>query len=214
MRTLLLSILMVFASSVPMHSAHGDESPPQKSTIAQVPESRIGSDVIGTQLPLNDLRWINTKDGKALPTAGKVTLVRWWTDTCPYCETSLPAISALEKEYSNQRLQTVAVYHPKPRRAVSNKSVMNAAERIGFEGTVAVDDDWAVLRRAYLDIGKRPATSVSFLLDHDGKIRYIHPGPELRPANRPDESELQAQYDEMQEAIAALIAELPQASAE
>lgn len=172
-----------------------------------VPKPAVGADVVGTRMPLEDLRWLNTAGGKPVETEDRVTLVRWWTDTCPYCETSLPAISALEEQYKDRGFQTVAVYHPKPPRAVANETVLDASARFGYEGPVAADDEWAVLRLAYLDKGRRPATSVSFLLDGDGAIRYIHPGPELRPGKGRHESDLQAQYDEMHQAIEALLRE-------
>ncbi len=188
-------------------AAHGQVSHEESGKV-QLPETRVGADVIGKRLPIKDLRWLNTEDGKAPPLAGHVTLVRWWTDTCPYCARSLPAIADLETEYAVRGFQTIAVYHPKPPRAVKMETVLEAAHRIGYSGPVAVDDDWAVLRKAYLDTGDRRATSVSFLLDAEGRIRYVHPGPELRGGDGPKESDLQAQYDEMRQAIEALLAEI------
>jgi len=174
-----------------------------------VPKSKAGANMVGTELPLEELRWLNTENEVAPDITGRVTLVRWWTDTCPYCATSLPAITALEEAYSSQGFQTAAVYHPKPPRAVKNDAVLANAKRFDYESAIAVDDDWAVLQRAYLDTGSRKATSVSFLLDGEGKIRYVHPGPELRPGKGRREANLQTQYDDMRKAIEALLAELP-----
>ena len=183
------------------------QSTDEGAAIKALPKTQVGADVIGTRLPLDALRWLNT-EGNTPPTLeGRITLVRWWTDSCPFCATSLPAIAELEEAYSADGLQSIGVYHPKPPRAVDHESVLHAAKRIGYDGHIAVDEDWAVLRASYLDLGQRPATSVTFLLDASGTIRYIHPGPELRPGEGDGESALQAQYDEMREAIEALIDE-------
>src|SRR5687768_2173983 len=59
-----------------------------------------GQDVAGTKMPpLHFDRWINTPGDKPLDTSGKVTLYRWWTDGCPHCEKTLPAVEALRKRY-------------------------------------------------------------------------------------------------------------------
>ena len=47
----------------------------------------------------------------------------------------------------------------------------------GFRFPIAIDADWATLRRWWLEAAPRRATSVSFLLDRDGVIRHVHPGP-------------------------------------
>jgi thiol-disulfide isomerase/thioredoxin len=179
----------------------------EEKEMVKLPESKAASDVIGEHLPLGDLRFLNVEDPEALLQNGHVKLVRWWTDSCPYCAGSLPAIADLEEKYGDRGFDTIAVYHPKPPRDVPNDAVLDAAKELKFRSAVAVDDDWAVLRRAYLDTGRRRATSVSFLLDGEGRIRYVHPGPELRPSDRPDEADLQAQFEEMTQAIEALLAE-------
>src|SRR4051812_1758058 len=33
---------------------------------------------------------------------GRVVVVRFWTDTCPYCARSLPALQALAEEFRDQ----------------------------------------------------------------------------------------------------------------
>ena len=112
----------------------------------------------------------------------KAVLYRWWTDTCPYCESSLPAIERLRKKYGEKGLAVVAAYHPKPPRSVDDETILETAERFGYYGPVAVDIDWSELKKAYLDSGRRRATSVSLLVDSEGVIRFVHPGPVLFPS--------------------------------
>ena len=173
---------------------------------ASVPPSRGGRDMLGQPLPLDGVRWINTPDHEAVAVEGKVTLVRWWTDTCPYCAGSLPAIDALSRANAERGFQTIAVYHPKPPRHVDPADALDTAKRLGYQGAVAIDRDWAVLDRLYLSKGNREATSVSFLLDRQGIVRHVHPGPEFRPTDDPAEKRLNDDFEAIQSAIETLLA--------
>ena len=48
-----------------------------------------------------------------------------------------------------------------------------------FHGKVVIDGDWSQLEKWWLGTGKRQATSVSFLVDVEGVVRFVHPGPVL-----------------------------------
>jgi peroxiredoxin len=117
---------------------------------------------------------------------GKVALVRWWTSGCKLCSTSAPAIAELAK-----KVPVVAVYHPKPPRDVSAEQVRDFAKQIGMPGTLAVDRDWKVLDR-WMAPGKRAFTSLTFVLDRKGKVRYVHPGGAIEAG---DAKELAQQID-------------------
>ena len=117
---------------------------------------------------------------------GKVTLVRWWTNGCNLCSTSAPALTGLSKKAA-----VVAVYHPKPPRDVTAEDVRGFAKAIGMPGTLAIDRDWKVLDR-WMAPGKRQFTSLTFVLDKKGKVRHIHPGGIIEPA---DAKQLSQQID-------------------
>jgi thiol-disulfide isomerase/thioredoxin len=168
----------------------------------------VGSELAGrdvTQsLPNRFARGVRRKDAKA-------TLLRFWTDTCPYCERSLPALEELRARYVEDGLDTIAIYHPKPPRAVDDAEVAAAATRLGFSGVVAVDESWNALNAIWLETGKREATSASFLLDASGRIRYVHPGPEFHPSDAPEYADADRDYRALDAAIAKLLAEKPDA---
>jgi thiol-disulfide isomerase/thioredoxin len=117
------------------------------------------------------LTWVDS----APDLKGKVTLVRWWTNGCKLCSTSAPALTELGKKAA-----IVAVYHPKPPRDVSADDVRAFAKDIGMPGTLAIDRDWKVLDR-WMAPDKRSFTSLTFLLDKKGKVRYVHPGGIIEP---------------------------------
>jgi hypothetical protein len=158
-------------------------------------------DLVGTRLPeLHFDAWL----AAAAATAGASpapTLYRWWTDSCAYCEASLPAIETLRLRFEPRGLRVVAVYHPKPPRDVAPATIRDAAERFGYHGLIAVDRDWSELTRFYLSTGDRPATSASFLVDREGIIRFVHPGPEIHTSD--------AAYADLERAIERVLAPRP-----
>jgi thiol-disulfide isomerase/thioredoxin len=101
---------------------------------------------------------------------GKVVLVRWWTNGCHYCSDSAPVLAALAK-----KAEVVAVYHPKPPRDVTPEAVREAAKAIGLPGRLAIDRDWKVLER-WKAGEKYDFTSLTFLLDRKGAVRFVHKG--------------------------------------
>lgn len=115
-------------------------------------------------------------DGAAPDLKGKVAVVRWWTSGCALCEASAPALRELAK-----KVPVVAVFHPKPKRDVEPAAAREAAKALGLPGTVGVDRDWKVLGR--WKAGKPYAfTSLTFLVDRRGAVRYVHPGGEITEA--------------------------------
>ncbi len=172
-----------------------------------VPMSSQAADLLGKRLVLDELDCLNTPDNKPPEPAAKVTLVRWWTDTCPSCAMSLPAIDQLRREFATRGLQTLAVYHPKRPRNVTAHEVLQMAKAIGYTGWVATDPQWKTLQRVYLGTDERRSTSVCFLLDGKGVIRYVHPGPAFGRTDDPDKVQLNQDYLHLVAAIKAILAE-------
>jgi len=104
--------------------------------------------------------------------------VRWWTDTCPFCSTSAPVLNKLHDDYAERGLRVVGIFHPKPAGDDDPGRMRRAAERFGFTFPVALDDSWVALRRWWLSRDRARFTSVSFVLDRKGVIRWVHPGGE------------------------------------
>jgi thiol-disulfide isomerase/thioredoxin len=214
-RLVYLMILLLGVCSVQLA---GEEKPAQ-TVIQTLPESRGGQDVLGSRLalPLKFDRWLppaakdNDKGKGKDNDAGKpakaprATLYRWWTNGCPFCEETLPAIEALRKTYGDDGLRVVAVYHPKPPREVSDEQIRKYADGLGYHGDIAVDTNWSVLKEAYLSKNDRRATSISLLVDADGVIRFVHPGTEYFPSKKAEESQQNADYELLTKAIRALL---------
>ncbi len=96
------------------------------------------------------------------------------------CTRSAPVLADLAKKAA-----VVAVYHPKPPRDVTPEAVREAARAIGMPGTLGVDRDWKVLDR-WKPPAERSFTSLTFLLDKRGRVRFVHKGGTLEPAEGAD----------------------------
>ena len=166
----------------------------------------VGQQLVGTKLPeLEFDRWIKPDDD-ADAAAPKLTLYRWWTDGCPYCEKSLPGLERLRTKYGSRGLAVVGVYHPKPRRRVRDADVLRAAHAVGYHGDLAVDETWTQLDLAF-DPASRRATSISLLVDDERTIRFVHPGPVLFPSDDPANARANADYERLEAAIKELLGE-------
>lgn len=134
--------------------------------------------LIGTKAPEWSLdRWVNSKPLSVQELKGKVVLVRWWLETCPYCRATAPSLNEFYEKYAKKGLVIIGMYHPKPYgRRVSHEEVTRYSEAKDFKFPIAIDEEWATLKRYWFDQGGEAFTSVSFIIDREGLIRYIHPG--------------------------------------
>ncbi|MEE8405393.1 MAG: TlpA family protein disulfide reductase, partial [candidate division Zixibacteria bacterium] len=170
-----------------------------------MPLSRGGRDMIGKKFDISELQFTNENNSFEL--AGKVSLIRWWTDTCPFCSASLPAIENLRETFAADAFQTLAVYHPKPPRPVNREDILSAARTLGYTGDVAIDINWQVLDKKYLSTGERSATSVTFILDKQGVVRFVHPGPEFQKSADLGKTQENKDYQDIKSAIEFLLSE-------
>ena len=168
-----------------------------------------GAELLGRPAPEWDtLEWVQSGPLALRDLRGKVVLIRWWTDSCPMCVRSAPALNEFHELYGERGLVVVGMYHPKPiSRGISPEQVEQAAQERGFEFPIALDLGWSNLRKYWLGGQDRRATSVSFLLDRHGIIRYIHPGPEYHRAGEGRHAQCGADYLEFKQKIEELLRE-------
>lgn len=173
---------------------------------AGVPASRGGQDLIGQPAKAwGELSWLNSAPLRLEELRGQVVLVRFWTDTCPFCAATAPALAKIHDDYAERGLVVLGFYHPKPRGSAASLEVIERrAEELGIRFPIAVDERWATLDDWWLSGRERAATSVSFLLDRDGRIRFVHPGPEFSPESERERS--RRDHEQVRQAIEALLA--------
>ncbi|MDG2148423.1 MAG: TlpA disulfide reductase family protein [Planctomycetota bacterium] len=197
-----MALLATFSVSCDSSSAHSPEAVRQPA--ATHPEGlSVAADLPTRWIGTPQALWINSQPDFGPDQPARATLVRFWTDTCPFCEASLPAIESLRKEFGPRGLRTLGIYHPKPPRVVTDTHVAEAAARLGYHGPIGVDEQWAALQRMWLGGGERRATSASLLLDEEGVVRFVHPGPEFHPSRDPGHADCDRDYRELRAAILA-----------
>ena len=151
-------------------------------------------------------RWVDAKPLTLESLRGKVVLVRWFNTGCRYCGNTLPALETLRTKYAAQGLVVVGVFHPKPIGKVSDAFVKKTAHELGFRGPIAVDEKWSTLDRWWLDgHADRNWTSVSFLIDREGIVRWAHGGGEYHPSTDPRHARCDASYAELERTIRRLL---------
>ncbi len=122
-------------------------------------------------------QWQNSPSLKLDELKGKVVLVRWWmAPGCRYCAATAPALNEFHRDYQERGLIVIGAYHHKASRPLRVEEVKAQAEKLGFKFPVAIDPEWKTLRAWWLDGQDRDFTSVSFLIDRQGVVRFIHPG--------------------------------------
>jgi peroxiredoxin len=190
-------------------AGNGPEDSHHHSDAASVETPREGAELIGTQAPgWETAEWLNAEPVRLRDLRGKLVLVRWWTDTCPFCRRSAPALNEFHERYVARGLVLIGMYHPKPiHRPITADLVRDAAEERGFRFAIAIDRDWSILRRWWLNGRRRLATSVSFLIDKRGVIRYVHPGPVFHREVLHGDDRPRADFLELQGMIEKLLAE-------
>ena len=177
--------------------------------------AKEGDELIGKAAPKwGTLKWMNSQPLKLSELEDKVVLIRWWTETCPFCSGSAPALNEFHDIFKEKGLVVIGMYHPKPPGPRRQKTLEKAVKRLGFEFPIALDMDWKTLRGYWLAKGRHRWTSVSFLIDKRGKIRYIHPGGEYYKEEGETRMEAQRDYDELKAMIEKLIAEPSQSKTE
>ena len=179
------------------------------STAGVETASRAPDEPIGHPAPAWSFeRWVRGGPLSLETLRGKVVLVRWWTDGCPYCESTLPALEKLEARYAQRGLVVIGAYHPKPPREVSDRQILAVAKKLGFTGPIALDGEWSTLERYWL--GGHPErgwTSVSFLIDREGVIRWLHGGGEYHPSSDPRHATCDLEYRGLEQALRAALDE-------
>jgi len=145
---------------------------------------------------------------------GQVVVVRFWTDSCPYCAKSLPALEQLSEEFSDDPVLIIGAYHSKP--FGSERPWSDALERSrddwGVSFPLAYDRRWRTLRHWWLEGGAPRATSSTFVIDAEGDVAFIHPGPLFFPSDDPAHQRYNRDFQRLREAIRDAVAQQAESS--
>ncbi len=190
MTPILLSLLATLAAPVP----RGEDAHAQALLGQPAP-------------PLPALTWLDGKRRSLRSLAGQVVVIRNFTRGCPYCEGSLPALEQIHQDWKGKGVVVLGVYHPKPPRPAASDEAAAAARALGATFPVAVDPDWALVNRWWLERTAGTWTSITWVLDKRGRIRFVHPGGEYHPGGGPEHARCNRDEADLRKTIATLAAE-------
>jgi peroxiredoxin len=177
-------------------------SGPPKLAIGPDADKSDVSSIAGKTAPAWELpTWFNSKPLHTTDLKGRVVLVRWFMSSeCQYCSATAPSLVALHDAYEPEGLTIVGMYHHKSESPLVVENVRELVQdHYGFKFPIAIDDDWKTLKRWWLDAHPESWTSVSFLVDRKGVVRFVHLGGEYPPES--------ADYRQMRTWIDELVAE-------
>ena len=166
-----------------------------------------GADLVGTRAPAlsSDIQWLWGGPLTQEELEGKVVLLRFWLIGCPYCKATAPALVELHEEYADQGLLVVGLHHPKSDVARDPEVVRKAAKRYGFEFPVGMDNDWTTIRAYGTGTTFTRFTSLSFLIDREGNIAFVHDGGEFHTGGGKKHADCNAAYQALREKIEQLL---------
>jgi peroxiredoxin len=101
---------------------------------------------------------------------------------------------ALHDELADRGLAVIGLYHHKDAAPLVDDDVRALAERFGFTFPVAIDRDWRTLDRWWMHDHPDGWTSISFLIDRRGVVRYVHTGGSYAPGST-DAKQMRAWID-------------------
>lgn len=132
--------------------------------------------------------WFNSRPLAIKNLSGKVVLVDFWTYTCINCIRTLPYLKNWHDKYADKGLTIIGVHTPEFEFEKKATNVKAAIKDFGLKYAVVQDNNfatWNAYRNRYW-----PA---KYLIDKNGKIRYMHFG--------------EGAYDETEMKIQQLLAE-------
>ena len=148
MKRLLLTCLAGLLFSGGAHAAGFEARPAAPAPELEAP------DLAGTPRTLADYR-------------GKVVLLNFWASWCPPCVREMPSLERLRVKMAGRPLAIVALDSAEQREDVD---AFLARMKLGFP--ILLDPDGVNTRR-----WKVFALPTSFLLDAEGRVRYVLTGP-------------------------------------
>lgn len=132
--------------------------------------------------------WINSEPLNLKDLRGRVVLIDFWTFGCYNCRNTLPFIKSWHDRYRDKGLTVVGVHSPEFDFERKVENLRREVDSLGIRYPVVSDNDYKTW-----DAYSVEAWPTIFLLDKQGRIRWMHVG--------------EGKYDEAERIIQKLLAE-------
>jgi thiol-disulfide isomerase/thioredoxin len=158
-----------------IRSSLGSSTEYKSSESATAPELAAGEWINSAPLKLNELR-------------GRVVLIEFWTFGCINCRNTLPYVKSWHDRYQDKGLTVIGVHSPEFDEERKVEGLRREVTSLGIRYAVVTDNDYRTWGAYHVE-----AWPTSFLLDKQGRIRWMHVG--------------EGGYDEAERLIQKLLAE-------
>src|SRR6185295_2147430 len=115
--------------------------------------------------------WINSEPLKLADLRGRVVLIDFWTFVCYNCRNTLPLVKSWNDRYEGKGLTIIGVHSPEFDEERNVVHLRREISSLGIRYPVVTDNDYQTWN-AY----KVEAWPTVFLLDKQGRIRWMHVG--------------------------------------
>ena len=132
--------------------------------------------------------WINSEPLKLKELRGRVVMVEFWTFGCINCRNTLPFIKGWHERYRDQGLTVIGVHSPEFEEERKVENLRRQVASLAIRYPVVTDNDYQTWKAYNVE-----AWPTTFLLDKQGRIRWMHVG--------------EGAYDEAERQIQKLLAE-------
>ncbi len=206
-----LAVSVIAAAAPGAPAIHSKDAVDRPRPIERGDDEDARSVVGWSPAELPDIDWLDGRGRTLESLAGRVLVIRSFTDTCPFCAASMPALERLHREHAERGLAVLGVYHPKPPRTVAPAEVASFARALGVTFPIGIDLEWRLAESWWL--GRTPSswTSVTWILDRKGVVRHVHPGGEYHADGGPGHDRCRDDEREIRAVIERLLAEAPEA---
>jgi thiol-disulfide isomerase/thioredoxin len=134
--------------------------------------------------------WINSEPLKLKDLRGRVVLIEFWTFGCVNCRNTLPFVKSWHDRYQDKGLIVIGVHSPEFDEERKVENLRREVTSLGIRCAVVTDNDYQIWNAYHVE-----AWPTTFLLDKQGRIRWMHVG--------------EGGYDEAERQIQILLAEQP-----
>jgi thiol-disulfide isomerase/thioredoxin len=132
--------------------------------------------------------WINSEPVKLSDLRGRVVLIEFWTFGCYNCRNTLPFIKDWNTRYRDKGLTIIGVHSPEFDEEKDVENLRRQVASLGIRYPVVTDNDYKTWKAYNVE-----AWPTTFLLDKQGRIRWMHVG--------------EGAYNETEQLIQKLLAE-------
>jgi thiol-disulfide isomerase/thioredoxin len=132
--------------------------------------------------------WINSEPVKLEDLRGRVVLVDFWTFGCYNCRNTLPFVKSWNDRYREKGLTVIGVHSPEFDEERKIENLRREVVSLGIRYPIVTDNDYQTWKAYNVE-----AWPTIFLLDKQGRIRWMHVG--------------EGDYDEAERVIQKLLAE-------